>query len=53
MKVIVGNSYWFTRCGLKVWVKSTDPYGLDGIYITECVNGYTYIAYPGELEEIE
>lgn len=50
---IVGKSYWHKRCGIKVWVTSYDPYGVPGVYITKSVEGYTYIVYPGELEEIE
>lgn len=49
-EITIGNSYWHKRNGLKVWVKRLDEFG---VFITQDVDGTTYLAYEGELEEIE
>lgn len=46
----IGSSYWHKTWGIKVWVRAVD---LHNVYLTECVNGGKYLAYLGELEEIE
>lgn len=50
MSFEVGKSYWHKRHSMKVWIKCLDR---PNTYITECVNGYLWLAYSDELEEIE
>jgi len=50
MNFELGKSYWHKRHGMKVWIKCLDR---PNTYITECVNGYLWLAYSDELEEIE